>query len=75
MIIQFKNEWIQFIPSKTKWNWYTFTFIKFEIEREDWLGQFNIDFILLGFGLHFGICYKKTEELKEMLEGLTKEDE
>lgn len=69
IVIQLINEWRQFIPSDTvKWNWTTFTFFDFEIEKESWLGQFIITLVIFGFGIHIGIIYKETEELKKLIE-------
>ena len=69
IVIQLINEWRQFIPSDTvKWNWTTFTFFDFEIEKESWLGHFTIHFVILGIGIYIGILYKETEELKEIME-------
>ncbi|HPM39242.1 MAG TPA: hypothetical protein PLF93_02140 [Candidatus Pacearchaeota archaeon] len=63
---QFINEWKQFIQSDIKW--ITLTFFDFEIEKESWLGQFIITLVIFGFGIHIGIIYKETEELKKLIE-------
>ena len=75
IIIQFINEWKQFILSNTELKWITFTFFDFEIEKEDWLGQFIITIIVFGFGIYIGIIYKETDKLKEIMELATKEAE
>ena len=67
--IEFNNQWIQFIPKKDrKWNWFTFDLVEIEVENEEWIGQFNIDVTLLGFGIHIGIHYKDTKLSKELEE-------
>ena len=63
---QFINEWKQFIQSDIKW--ITLTFFDFEIEKESWLCQFIITLVIFGFGIHIGIIYKETEELKKLIE-------
>jgi len=63
---QFINEWKQFIQSDIKW--ITLTFFDFEIEKESWLGQFIITLVIFGFGIHIGIIYKETKELKKLIE-------
>lgn len=44
----FKTDFMQL---KGKWNWYSFTFINFEIENDKWTGGFEVMASLLG--IHF----------------------
>lgn len=69
--IQFINEWKQFIPSDIKWNWITFTFFDFEIERDIRFNQFSIIIIILGLGIRITIC-GESEELEMLIEDYKK---
>ena len=62
IVIQLINEWRQFIPSDTvKWNWTTFTFFDFEIERDIRFNQFSIIIIIFGLGIRITICGESEE--------------
>lgn len=51
-VVQFKNDWVQFIPKKgLKWNWYSFNFIYIYFEYEKMTEGLEFIFCVLGLGV------------------------
>lgn len=54
--VHLTNDWTQFyrlLTGKTKYNWYTFDFIKVYFENDVMCPGFEIEVALFGFGLRF----------------------
>lgn len=60
-IFEWVEQWSQYFQ---ECNWYTFNFFNFEIEDDEFMGGFNLTFILLGLGFYFRYNYEETENMK-----------
>jgi len=63
--IDLNNDWEQIIG---KWNWVTFNFLKFYMEKENQFGMFEIEIYLLGFGIRFYWTWDKKRMNKKLKE-------
>lgn len=66
LFVELRTEWTQLFG---EYNWYTFTFIKVEIENDKWTGGASLDIALLGFSAYFRWNYdpSKIDDIKKDL--------
>ena len=65
-LIEFRCQWVQFFDPK-RYNWIDFNFVTFHFERDQYIGQTELELFLLGFGIRLSWIHdeKKTKKFMD----------